>query len=61
MTRPSNPANYECKGKLASDMNRGYPVHRWQVTNGVARCINQGCGLVLSKEDTIDLVNTRSD
>lgn len=57
MTRPGNPSNYQCKGKMKE--SRGYIVHHWVVKDGVASCINKGCGVVLSAEDTADLVNTR--
>lgn len=59
MTRPSNPANYECKGKMAPGMSRGYTVHHWHYrSDGRAECLNEGCGLVLSPEDTEDLWRT---
>lgn len=58
MTRPSNPANYECEGKMAEP--RGYTVHIWQLRDdGRAECLNKGCGVVLSVEDTQDLWRTR--
>lgn len=60
MTRPSNPANYECTGKMTS--NRVYTVHHWQWDHaGIARCLNKGCGIVLSKEDSDDLRHTKRD
>lgn len=58
MTRPSNPANYECKGRMTG--SRGYTVHHWMKDpDGRARCLNKGCGLVLSLEDTDDLWRTK--
>lgn len=58
MTRPGNPANYECKGKMAE--SRGYTVHHWaKGTDGRALCLNKGCGLILSVEDTTDLWETQ--
>ncbi len=59
MTRPSNPANYQCEGKMADGKSRGYTVHHWLIEDGIATCQNQGCRLVLSKEDTQDLLQTR--
>lgn len=59
MTRPGNPANYQCKGKMADGIGRGYTVHHWKQENGIWRCLNKGCGVVLSKEDSDDL--TRSN
>jgi hypothetical protein len=60
MTRPTNPANYECKGKMVE--SRGYTVHHWVFDeNGIARCINKGCGLTLSKENSDDLRFTPHD
>lgn len=58
MTRPGNPANYECRGRMAE--SRGYTVHSWKKSeDGRARCLNKGCGVVLSLEDSDDLWNTR--
>jgi len=56
MTRPGNPANYECKGRMKE--SRGYTVHHWKLENGIARCLNKGCGVVLSFDDTVDLTTT---
>lgn len=59
MTRPGNPANYQCKGKMGKGLSRGYTVHHWQFSeDGIARCLNKGCGVVLSAEDSQDLHHT---
>lgn len=58
MTRPGNPANYQCKGKMADGLSRGYTVHHWKIENGIAGCLNKGCGIVLSPEDSQDLIRT---
>lgn len=51
--RKNNPACYECKGKHGG---RRTTMHTWgkRLPDGRARCVNEGCGLILSKEDADD-------